>query len=62
MPIEEDLPAKKPSLVVGEDLALLSVAELEQRINVLESEIARVRETIAAKQSSKATAASFFRS
>ena len=62
MPIEEDLPQKKPSLVVGEDLALMSVAELEHRINVLESEMARVREIIAAKQSSKTTAASFFRS
>ncbi|CAN5414931.1 hypothetical protein BH10PSE7_BH10PSE7_32550 [soil metagenome] len=61
MSIEEDLPAKKPSLVVGEDLALLSVAELEHRIKVLESEIVRIRETIAAKESSKSTAASFFR-
>ena len=62
MPIEDDLPAKKPALVVGEDLALLSVSELEHRINVLESEIIRIRDTIAAKHASKSTAASFFRS
>jgi uncharacterized small protein (DUF1192 family) len=53
---------KKPEIVIGEDLALLSLTELEQRIQVLESEIARIRQAIAGKQSSKAAADAFFRS
>jgi uncharacterized small protein (DUF1192 family) len=52
---------KKPEIVIGEDLSLLSVAELEHRIHILESEIARMRESMAGKQSSKAAAAAFFR-
>ena len=55
-------PIKKPDIVVGEDLARLSVAELEQRIVSLESEIVRTREMLAAKNSSKSAADAFFRS
>lgn len=53
---------KKPNIVLGEDLALLSVAELKHRIERLESEIERARQAIAAKQSSKSAADAFFRS
>jgi len=41
---------------------LLSVAELEHRVHLLESEIVRIREAIIGKQSSKAAADAFFRS
>ena len=59
----EDLPqTKKPGIVVGENLDLLSVTELEHRVQALESEIARVRAAIAAKQASKSAADAFFRS
>ncbi|MBM3520183.1 MAG: DUF1192 domain-containing protein, partial [Alphaproteobacteria bacterium] len=37
-------------------------AELEQRIQALESEIVRTRSTIASKQASKSAADAFFRS
>jgi uncharacterized small protein (DUF1192 family) len=53
---------KKPEITIGEDLSLLSLAELEHRIQVLESEITRIREALAGKQSSKAAADAFFRS
>ncbi len=61
MDSDEILPAKKPDIVIGEDLTLLSVAELEHRIHLLESEIARIRESLAAKQTGKAAADAFFR-
>ena len=58
-----DEPPKKPSgMVIGEALDLLSLAELEQRIGALESEIARIRAAIAAKRASKTAADTFFRS
>ena len=62
MDLDDIQPIKTPEIVIGEDLALLSVAELEHRVQILESEIARIREAIAGKQSSKAAAAAFFRS
>jgi uncharacterized small protein (DUF1192 family) len=58
----EDLPKKKPEITVGENLELLSVAELEHRVQALESEILRVRSMIASKQASKSAADAFFRS
>ncbi len=57
----EDLPAKKPGIVVGENLDLLSVFELEQRVQALDSEIARTNAAIAAKHASKSAADAFFR-
>lgn len=57
----EDLPAKKQGIVVGENLDLHSVSELEQRVQALDSEIARTRAAIAAKQASKSAADAFFR-
>jgi uncharacterized small protein (DUF1192 family) len=62
MDLDDIRPIKKPDITIGEDLALLSLAELEHRVHLLESEIARIRETIAGKQSSKAAADAFFRS
>lgn len=58
----DDLPKKKPGIVVGENLELMSVAELEHRIQALESEIVRVKGVIASKQASKSAADAFFRS
>ena len=58
----EDLPKKKPDMVIGENLELLSVAELEQRVQALESEIVRVKAAIASKRASKTAADAFFRS
>lgn len=58
----DDLPKKKPTTItVGEPLDLLSVAELEQRVQALESETDRVRAAIASKQASKSAADAFFK-
>lgn len=57
----EDLPKKPVGLVIGENLDLLSVSELEQRIQALDSEIERVKAAITRKQASKSAADAFFR-
>ena len=57
----DDLPKKKPDMVIGENLDLLSVAELTQRIQALEQEIGRVQAVLAAKQAGKTAADAFFR-
>ena len=48
----EDLPKKPAGVMLGENLDLLSVAELEHRVSQLESEILRVKAAIQAKQAS----------
>jgi uncharacterized small protein (DUF1192 family) len=59
---EELMPKKKRSaIVLGEDLSDLSAPELESRIGELETEIARCREAIAARNATKAAAATFFK-
>ncbi|MFT3987455.1 DUF1192 family protein [Aestuariivirga sp.] len=59
----DDLPQKTTrSVMVGEPLENHSVAELEQRLEVLDSEIARVKAVLAAKRASKSAADVFFRS
>ena len=58
----DDLPKKKPDIIVGENLELMSVADLEHRVTALESEILRVKAAIIQKQASKSAADAFFRS
>ena len=58
----DDLPKPKPTVIVGENLDLQSVAELEHRVEALESEIARVKAAIGSKRASKSAADAFFRS
>jgi uncharacterized small protein (DUF1192 family) len=58
----EDEPPKKPaSHVIGEDLATLSLAELDERIALLKAEIVRLEESIVAKRASQNAAAAFFK-
>lgn len=57
----DDRPKPKPAIVLGEDLALLSVDELEARIAALKAEIARVEQAVAAKRASRDQAAAVFR-
>ena len=59
---EELLPRPKaPDVVLGEDLSAMSEFELSARIGRLESEIARCREAIAARQATKTAADAFFK-
>ena len=61
MESDDLVPKRKPDMVIGEDLALLSVAELTQRIKLLEAEITRLKGAIECKQASKTAADAFFR-
>jgi uncharacterized small protein (DUF1192 family) len=58
----DDAPKKPANMVIGENLDAISVAELEQRIEALDSEINRLRAEIAKKQASRSAADAFFRS
>ncbi len=62
MSIFEDEPVKKPVIhEIGGDLSLLSVDELQERIDLLRSEIMRVEAELNSKQQSKTDAESLFR-
>jgi uncharacterized small protein (DUF1192 family) len=58
---EDDRPKKKIVHEIGQDLALLSIKELEERIAQLEEEIGRLRAAIANKQGSRQVADQFFK-
>ena len=61
MPIEDDeAPRKKVSHEIGQDLALLSIEELGERIALLTSEIERLEGARAKKQASRTAADQFF--
>jgi len=62
MPMDEDdRPRKKISHEIGQDLSLLSVEELNERIALLTSEADRLREAAAKKRASKDAASAFFK-
>ena len=60
--IDDDAPPKKKLIhEIGQDLALLSVNELSERIELLRQEIVRLEATRASKQSSLSAADQFFK-
>ncbi len=60
--IEPDEPPKKKiSHEMGQDLSLLSVGELGERIALLKEEVARLEAEIARKHASKSAADLFFK-
>jgi uncharacterized small protein (DUF1192 family) len=62
MPIEDDeAPRKKISHGIGQDLSLLSLEELTERIALLTGEIARLEAAATKKRASKDAADSFFK-
>jgi uncharacterized small protein (DUF1192 family) len=58
---EDDRPKKKVTHELGQELALLSVGELAERVALLKDEIARLETAMASKQASKSAADQFFR-
>jgi len=63
MPIEEDdRPRKKVTHEIGQDLSLLSVEELTERIALLNAEIERLQVAMTKKRASKDAADRFFKS
>jgi uncharacterized small protein (DUF1192 family) len=62
MAIEDDAPPKKKlAHELGQDLTLLSVEELTERIALLREEIARLEADIARKKASRSAADQFFK-
>ena len=58
---DDDKPRKKITHEIGQDLSLLSVEELAERIAALKAEIARLEAALAAKQASRSSADQFFK-
>ncbi|WP_421915928.1 DUF1192 domain-containing protein [Mesorhizobium sp.] len=62
MAIFDDEPRKKARThEIGQDLSLLSVGELSERIGILRDEIARLEAELKAKDSTKSAAEALFR-
>ncbi|MBI5262479.1 MAG: DUF1192 domain-containing protein [Bradyrhizobium sp.] len=59
---DEDRPRKKITHEIGQDLSLLSLEELTERIALLHSEIARLEEAAGKKRASRDAANSIFKS
>ena len=63
MPMEDDdRPRKKVTHEIGQDLSLLSVEELTERVALLKTEIIRLEEAATKKRASRDAANSFFKS
>jgi uncharacterized small protein (DUF1192 family) len=58
---DDDRPKKKIVHEIGQELALISVKELDERIAILQEEIARLEADKARKQASRSAADMFFR-
>ena len=62
MAIFEDEPRKKPKPhEIGQDLSLLSVGDLAERIALLREEVGRLEAELAAKGQTKSAAEALFR-
>jgi uncharacterized small protein (DUF1192 family) len=61
MAVFDDEPKKVRVHEIGQDLSLLSVDELENRIAALASEIERLRDEVKKKGSTKSAAEALFR-
>ena len=59
---DDDRPKKKLSHEIGQDLSLLSVEELTDRIALLTGEIERLQQALTQKRASRDAANNFFRS
>jgi len=58
---DDDRPKKKITHEIGQDVYLLSVEELTERIALLKSEITRLEEAASKKRTSKDAANAFFK-
>ncbi|SFI41390.1 Uncharacterized small protein, DUF1192 family [Bosea sp. OK403] len=58
---EDDRPKPKSVHEIGQDLSMLSLAEIDLRVEVLKAEIERLAEARAKKDASRSAADAFFR-
>jgi uncharacterized small protein (DUF1192 family) len=59
--IDDELPKKKIAHEIGQDLGLLSVKELDERVALLKEEIERLEADKTKKQSTRTAADQFFK-
>ncbi len=60
--MDDDLPVKKKTTHdIGQDLSLLSIGELTERIALLKEEIARLETAKASKSATRTAADAFFK-
>ena len=60
--MDEDLPQKKKAVhEIGQDLSLLSIGELTERVAQLKEEIARLEAAKASKSATRTAADAFFK-
>lgn len=59
-PFAEDPAPRTGAHEIGQDLSLLSIDEIDERIGLLEREIARLKEAQSRKRSSLDAASAFF--
>jgi uncharacterized small protein (DUF1192 family) len=57
----DDLPKKRIAHEIGQDLSLLSIGELAERVNLLRDEIARLEAEMTRKRASQTAADAFFK-
>jgi uncharacterized small protein (DUF1192 family) len=61
-PFADELPRRKPDRhEVGQDLSKLSIEEIDERVELLEREIRRLKEARARKEDTRAAASAFFK-
>jgi uncharacterized small protein (DUF1192 family) len=58
---EDDRPKRKLVHEIGQDLTLLSIEELSDRISLLNDEIARLQAALEKKRTSRTSADQFFK-
>ena len=58
---DDDRPKPKPVHEIGQDLSMLSLAEIDLRVAALKAEIERLNEARAKKDASRSAADAFFR-
>ncbi|MBL8585561.1 MAG: DUF1192 domain-containing protein [Bradyrhizobiaceae bacterium] len=58
---DDERPKKKIAHEIGQDLALLSVDEITERIALLRAEIERLEEALRSKRASRSAADQFFK-
>jgi uncharacterized small protein (DUF1192 family) len=58
---DDAAPRRKLAHEIGQDLSMLSVEELTERIGLLRAEIARLEAAVTAKQASRSAADQFFK-
>jgi len=58
---DDDRPKKKIAHDIGQDLTLLSVSELTERVALLRDEIARLEANMGSKRATKSAADGFFK-